>query len=179
MKTVLFMAVVSLLFFSMAECGGLTGAVSATFNTGDAEFDITLSSLNDEANLDVKVFIGDMSLAFSTGEEDVKKLMSETKMRPSDVYMALNIARITEIALPDVVKEYKAHHKHGWGVIAKRLGIKPGSKAFHELKKIGSVRLEKIKENKKEKGKPEKKEKPEHKVKPKHKGKKKGRGKKG
>ena len=34
-----------------------------------------------------------------------------------------------------VLKEYKANKGRGWGVIAKKLGIKPGSKEFHELKK--------------------------------------------
>jgi hypothetical protein len=36
-----------------------------------------------------------------------------------------------------VVREYKAHKGQGWGVIAKNLGIKPGSKEFHALKKGG------------------------------------------
>jgi hypothetical protein len=33
------------------------------------------------------------------------------------------------------MKEYQVHKGKGWGVIAKNLGIKPGSKEFHALKK--------------------------------------------
>jgi hypothetical protein len=34
-----------------------------------------------------------------------------------------------------VLREYQANKGKGWGVIAKNLGIKPGSREFHELKK--------------------------------------------
>ena len=33
-----------------------------------------------------------------------------------------------------VLREYRSGRHAGWGVIAKRLGIKPGSSAFHALK---------------------------------------------
>lgn len=151
MKTVLFMLVVSLLFCVTAECGKLTGSATLKFNTGDAEFDVTLSNLNDESSLDVKAFVGDMSLSFGTSEEKVEKLISEDKMRPADVYMALNLAKMTGKSLKDVVKKYKTNRKKGWGVIAKSLGIKPGSKAFHKLKSVGKDKLEKIKKAKEEK----------------------------
>ena len=34
----------------------------------------------------------------------------------------------------EVLREYKENKGKGWGVIAKNLGIKPGSREFHELK---------------------------------------------
>ena len=34
----------------------------------------------------------------------------------------------------EVLREYKENNGTGWGVIAKNLGIKPGSREFHELK---------------------------------------------
>lgn len=153
MKTVLSVLVVSLLFCVTAECGELTGSAGLKFNTGDAEFDVTLSNLNDESSLDVNAFVGDMSLSFGTSKEKVEKLISETKMRPADVYIALNIAKMMKKSLKDVVKEYKTNRKKGWGVIAKNLGIKPGSEEFHKLKSVGKAKLEKIKKAKKEKGK--------------------------
>jgi hypothetical protein len=33
-----------------------------------------------------------------------------------------------------VVQTYQTHKGKGWGVIAKELGIKPGSREFHALK---------------------------------------------
>jgi len=34
-----------------------------------------------------------------------------------------------------VVEQYRAHRDKGWGVLAKSLGIKPGSREFHALKR--------------------------------------------
>ena len=175
MKTVLLVLVVSFLFCVTAECGELTGSANLKFNTGDAEFDVTLSSLNDESSVDVKAFVGDMSLSFGTSKKEVEALISEDKMRPADIYMALNIAKMTETSLEDVVKEYKASHKKGWGVIAKNLGIKPGSKEFHALKSVGKDKLENIQKAKREKARI--KAKARTKTKAKGKAKNKGRGK--
>lgn len=37
---------------------------------------------------------------------------------------------------------YQKNQKKGWGAIAKELGIKPGSKEFHQLKNGGALVLE-------------------------------------
>ena len=74
-------------------------------------------------------------------------------MTPADVYMTVGIAKITNKSIDEVVGEYKANKGKGWGVIAKRLGIKPGSKEFHALKEGGSVELEKAKAKGQGKGK--------------------------
>ena len=56
----------------------------------------------------------------------------------------------------EVLGEYKENNGKGWGVIAKNLGIKPGSREFHELKDddSGMIALAKGKKGKgyKEKG---------------------------
>ena len=114
MKTVLLVLVVSFIFCFTAECGELTGSANLKFNTGDAEFDITLSKLNDESSLDVNVFVGDMSLSFGISKDKVKKLIAEVEMRPADVYMALNLVRITDKSLENVVKEYKTNRGKVW-----------------------------------------------------------------
>ena len=81
MKTVLSVLVVSLLFCVTAECGELTGSATLKFNTGDAEFDVTLSNLNDEPSFNAKAFVGDMSLSFGTSKEKVEKLISSLRPR--------------------------------------------------------------------------------------------------
>ena len=49
--------------------------------------------------------------------------------------MCLRVGQVASQPVEAVVKEYKSNKGQGWGVIAKDLGIKPGSKEFHELKK--------------------------------------------
>jgi hypothetical protein len=53
--------------------------------------------------------------------------------KASDVYMCLRVGEVADQPVDRVVNEYKAHQGQGWGVIAKNLGIQPGSPEFHEL----------------------------------------------
>jgi hypothetical protein len=121
--------------------------------TGDAEFDAVLGNLNIEAKGNLSEFITNLSIKYKIPEEKVEEIIVEEEMTPADAYMAFEIADIIDEPVDVVVKEYKANKGKGWGVIAKQLGIKPGSKEFHELKNGGIAALEKAKDKSKEKGK--------------------------
>jgi hypothetical protein len=58
-----------------------------------------------------------------------------TVRTPGDAYMCLRVGQVASQPVEVVMKEYQAHKGKGWGVIAKNLGIKPGSKEFDTLKK--------------------------------------------
>jgi hypothetical protein len=49
--------------------------------------------------------------------------------------MMARTASVTKHPIDTVQKNYMANRGQGWGVIAKQLGIKPGSNEFHALKK--------------------------------------------
>ncbi len=49
--------------------------------------------------------------------------------------MCFRVGQIASQPVEVVTKEYETNKGKGWGVIAKNLGIKPGSKEFHALKK--------------------------------------------
>jgi hypothetical protein len=49
--------------------------------------------------------------------------------------MCLQLGQWTQKPAEQVVRVYKANRGKGWGVIAKSLGIKPGSAEFHALKR--------------------------------------------
>lgn len=142
-----------LLCFSYANAGEVKGSLK--IGTGDSELDITLGDLNITASDDIEGFKARMSLSFGKKKEDINKLIVDFGMEPSDVYMTLRIADMTGKKVKDVSEEFKKNRGKGWGVIAKNLGIKPGSKAFHELKKSGKDELESMKHKKrvKDKGK--------------------------
>lgn len=127
--------------------------------TGDAEFDAVLGNLNIEAKGNLSEFITNLSVEYKVPEEEIEEIIVEEEMTPADAYMTLEIADIIDEPIDVVVKEYKANKGKGWGVIAKQLGIKPGSKEFHELKKDGVAELEKAKAKGKDKEKDEKSEK--------------------
>jgi hypothetical protein len=54
---------------------------------------------------------------------------------PGDAYMCFRVGQVASQPVEVVTKEYQANKGKGWGKIAKNLGIKPGSKEFHALKK--------------------------------------------
>lgn len=53
---------------------------------------------------------------------------------PWDVFMMVHISILSGKPLSAVHDEYNRSKGQGWGVIAKEMGIKPGSSAFHNLK---------------------------------------------
>jgi hypothetical protein len=55
-------------------------------------------------------------------------------MAPGDIYMAAEISNIIHKPIETVSETYTKNKDKGWGQIAKELGIKPGSKEFHEMK---------------------------------------------
>jgi hypothetical protein len=121
--------------------------------TGDVEFDATLGDLNIEAEGNLSEFLSRLSISFNISEESLEPLIIEEEMTPADVYMTVAIAEITETPVNEVVEEYKNSQGQGWGVVAKRLGIKPGSKEFHLLKQGTLGELDDIRGRVKSKGK--------------------------
>lgn len=146
-KAILNLALVLLFLISASAYGG-DRSVSATYDarTGDSALDTTLGDLNVQTNgRDLSDFISNLSLSYNIPKIKIEDLLYRVEMTPADAYMTVGLAKITNKSIDEVVDEYKANKGKGWGVIAKRLGIKPGSKEFHALKEGGLVELEKAK----------------------------------
>lgn len=121
--------------------------------TGDTKLDATLGELNTEVKGDRETFISQMSLSYGVPKIKLEDLIFKVKMTPADVYMTLEIGDLINRPIDIVVNEYKINKGKGWGVIAKNLGIKPGSSAFHALKNGATLSLENTKKAKNSKGK--------------------------
>jgi hypothetical protein len=104
-------------------------------NTGDYEFDSALNNLNHVAFADLNNFMNQLSSTFGISKPWIENLVQRENIPPADVYMIARTSRVTNRPIATVEKYYKADRGQGWGVIAKRLGIKPGSPEFHALKK--------------------------------------------
>ncbi|MHB8094198.1 MAG: hypothetical protein ACYDH0_04575 [Candidatus Aminicenantales bacterium] len=105
-------------------------------NTGDSEFDNALNDLNTIAYADLDNFINNLIGTFGISRPWVENLVKKEKVPPADVYMIVRTANVTNRPFGAIEKYYTAHRGQGWGVVAKQLGIKPGSKEFHSLKKV-------------------------------------------
>lgn len=110
-----------------------------TYSSGDKELDGSLMSINVEAKTNLPQIKTDWAKAYNTSVEKLDGLFKKG-LAASDVFMTLELARITKKPIDIVVRSYEVNKKKGWGAIAKDLGIKPGSPEFHALKGTAKTR---------------------------------------
>ncbi|MFG6687249.1 hypothetical protein ACGK9U_11740 [Mariniflexile sp. HNIBRBA6329] len=108
------------------------------FNTGSVQLDADLNLINKQARSNMSSFRTDMRLSYNISEKRLDYMSANLNMIPGDIYLSLEISRIARVSLDDVLTVYRKHKSKGWGVIAKQLGIKPGSAEFHQLKNRAS-----------------------------------------
>jgi len=93
-----------------------------------------LKDLSIQARMDLDGFRVRVATRFKVGDAEVRAVMGNLP-DPADAYMAFRLGEISHHPPEKVIAVYKANKGKGWGVMAKELGIKPGSKAFQALKK--------------------------------------------
>ncbi len=107
-----------------------------------------LSALPLDARADLNIFLGDLNnraaaspldyntrlgSQFGIPQPQVSSLMRSVAS-PADAFMILQLAQMLGLSHDRVLNVYNSNRGKGWGVIAKDLGIKPGSPQFHALK---------------------------------------------
>lgn len=122
----------SLFFIAFLVLNAQNFSISA--KSGDVELDASLNDINIKAKTDLKIFKKDLAVEFNIGEPKIDKMIVDLKISPADVYMVLQVASLTKKEPDMVLNSFTANKDKGWGVIAKEMGIKPGSPEFHELK---------------------------------------------
>ncbi len=125
------------------------------FNTGNAELDADLGKINANAKLDFGAFKTDLELSYHISDKKIDYLSISVKMEPAEIYLALELTKLSGKSIDNVVEIYEVYKEKGWGFIAKELGIKPGSPEFHRLKENTKNKGAKGK-SKNNKGKPKK-----------------------
>jgi len=107
--------------------------VGYNFRSGDLWVDSRLGEINDYGYRYRDPFINEMTGYYGAPRPLVLDLF-ERRWSPGDIYYACSIAHVLGVPCINVVREYDRHPGQGWGAIAKRMGIKPGSAQFHRLK---------------------------------------------
>jgi hypothetical protein len=117
------------------------------------DFDWT-RDLNIRAEADRDGFRVQLSTRFNIGNAQVKVVLGSVDS-PADAYMILRLGEMSSRPVDYVLSQYKSRKGQGWGVLAKSLGIKPGSREFHALKGGHDIftQTAKTKGNSKNKGK--------------------------
>jgi len=103
--------------------------------SGDVWVDTYLSDMNRYGHRYREPFIDELVRYHSAPRPLVVELLERRRWAPGDVYYACAIASIIGRPCRYVVDEYERDRGQGWGNIAKRMGIKPGSPEFHRLKR--------------------------------------------
>lgn len=125
-----------------------------------ADLNNFLADLNSKARADISGFNASLSAQFNVPLPQINSIMKTVKL-PADAFMCFQLSQMTGIHIDKVVGAYERNNAKGWGVIAKDLGIKPGSPAFHALKQgdfvfDGKGKVKKKKGKGKSKGKKDK-----------------------
>jgi hypothetical protein len=114
----------------------ITGYYSgqAQYNTGDPDLDKTLITLDLEASMGFGAFRTNIIRMYNVSDSNIQYLTVEIGMTAGDIYLTMEIAKITQKSINQVVESYLNLREKGWGAIAMDLGIIPGSAEFDKLK---------------------------------------------
>lgn len=103
--------------------------------SGDVWVDSQLEDVNRYGSRYREPFVNEMVRYYGAPRDLVNELLGQRNWAPGDVYYACSIAQVLGRPCRYVVQEWDRDHGQGWGNVAKRLGIKPGSPEFHRLKR--------------------------------------------
>ena len=123
--------------------------VSSVAVAGDFDW---VRDFNIKAEADPSGFRARLAARFKVGNVEVNTVISNVE-KPADAYMVLRLGEMSNQPTEKVVEKYKSGKGKGWGALGKSLGIKPGSKEFHALKRGHDLYDEKPKVKSKDKGK--------------------------
>ena len=112
------MSLITLLLFSSIALAG--------------DFD-WMKDFNIQAKMDPKGFQARLETRFKVGDADINLVLGSVD-EPADAYMLCRLGEMSQRPTAQVIEQFKANRGKGWGVLAKSLGIKPGSKDFQALK---------------------------------------------
>jgi len=121
--------------------------VSSAAVAGDFDW---IRNFNIKAETDPSGFRARLATRFKIGDAQIKIVLNNVE-NPSDAYMVFRLGEMSKQPTENVIEKYKSGK--GWGALAKSLGIKPGSKEFHALKRGHDLYDEKPKAKSKHKGK--------------------------
>jgi hypothetical protein len=109
--------------------------IGYNIRTGDVWVDTRLGEINQYGLRHRDPFVDELHRHYGAPRPLVIELLDRRGWAPADVYYACAIANALGLPCIDVVREYDRDPGQGWGALAKRMGIKPGSPAFHALKR--------------------------------------------
>jgi len=132
-KSIITLALAASLAFA-AGAQAQTISLNYSPRTGDVWLDARLGDINTYGRGDPDYFYDDMYSSYGVPRDYVRELYVDRRWAPGDIYYACALAQMLDRPCREIVSDYDRHPGQGWGALAKRMGIKPGSPEFHALK---------------------------------------------
>jgi hypothetical protein len=129
------LALATLLFAGIGGVNAQTVGLNWNPRTGDVWVDTQLADINRYGTTYREPFIDEMVRYHGAPRDYVTDLLVNQRWSAGDVYYACTIAQVIGRPCRYVAEQWQQNRGQGWGVVAQRLGIKPGSAEFHRLKK--------------------------------------------
>lgn len=122
---------------ALSAIAGTAHAQTIGYNvrTGDLWVDTRLGEINDYGTRYRDPFVSELSNNYGAPRSLITELLTVRRWAPADVYYACAIAHALNRPCVEIVREYDRNPRQGWGAMAQRMGVKPGSPAFHALKR--------------------------------------------
>jgi len=98
-----------------------------------ADLDAFLARLNVQARADMRGFSLKLAAQFGVGEAEVQAVIRSAEA-PADAFMCFQLGEMAHKQSGVVLEAIKSGKGKGWGAVAQRLGIAPGSAEFKALK---------------------------------------------
>jgi len=93
-----------------------------------------VDDFNIRAQADPSGFRAQLATRFHVGDAQISAVLGNVSSS-ADAYIVFRLGEMSGYPTDRVLREYQSGKGKGWGVTAKSLGIKPGSKEFHALKR--------------------------------------------
>ena len=103
---------------------------AASAMAGDFDW---VGDFNLRAGKNPRDFRARLASRFQAGDEQIDAVIDDVS-KPSEAYIVFRLEEMSGQPLDRVMAEYEFCRKKGWDVIAKRLGIRPGSRDYRKLK---------------------------------------------
>ena len=117
---------------SIASGAQLFAQTQPAAGTGSNQLDQDVASLDQGTASDSKALLARLSSRFGVTQAQIDSLATEG-YKPGEIWLALELSQVTGKSLDEVVALAQGQEGHGWGLVAKSLGIAPGSRDFLAL----------------------------------------------
>src|SRR5688572_11700321 len=98
-----------LILFLLITGATVTLSYAQLYNIGDSQLNASLLQIDDGARLNFSGFKTDVSVSYNISERKIDSWSVEFGMKAGEIYLALEIAKITKKPVEDVIKVYQAN----------------------------------------------------------------------